>query len=430
MKQIETTLKNFSVISEINKIFPNTESFEYTSKGVIRTIELPRCPSCDHICVRNGWDPITRKGLFLLKIGKCFCQNCFETVRPELKFWEKFIDEWEYNLTAFFLNLTERDLASRTISKIMEFIIPMNKDSILRRVFFALQKLVVPKVQSKFQIVHYDEQHPKKGRLQKYRLTLICAITKNVIADELYDDKSAAVIETFMRKHLDINKETIIITDDCKWYDAIFKKIWGNSVKHQLCLLHLDKLIVKDTGKLKTMQELYTTYLLLDIFFDRSKELQFIAMLLDEESKHKNEKDWLKKARNRFYSFVRNLEKMRRRNKENHRIRLIDDAVKNFEKLKFEKHLLEKPLQNRLDYIQTNWSKFTLFYTIKDCPHTNNIIENYFSTSLKTHKKKQFRTDKGIENRMLLAQLKKNSAMPSPLYTFLEWGRKLFILIT
>jgi hypothetical protein len=32
--------------------------------------------------------------------------------------------------------------------------------------------------------VHYDEQHPKAGRNQKYRLTLLDSVTRQVIADE------------------------------------------------------------------------------------------------------------------------------------------------------------------------------------------------------------------------------------------------------
>ena len=45
--------------------------------------------------------------------------------------------------------------------------------------------------------VHYDEQHPKAGRNQKYRLTLLNSLTRQVIADELFDSKDAATIEDF-----------------------------------------------------------------------------------------------------------------------------------------------------------------------------------------------------------------------------------------
>ena len=37
----------------------------------------------------------------------------------------------------------------------------------------------------------------------------------------------------------------------------------------------------------------------------------------------------------------------------------------------------------------------------------NNLIENYYSASLKTHRKKQLRTERGIKNQMKLSAMKK-----------------------
>jgi hypothetical protein len=430
MKVIETTLKNFSVISELNNIFPNTDAFEYKKNGVIRAVKIPQCPDCNNQCIRNGWDPLTRKNLFTLKIGKFHCKHCDKPVRSDLSFWNTFIDEWETTLTSFFLSLIDRDVAVRVISKIMDFIKPMSKDSVLRRVFSAIEKLVLPKVNQKYQIFHYDEQHPKKDRFQKFRLTLICAVSGKVIADSLVDEKNYETVKKFLMTNLDTKKETIIITDDCPWYPEVFKDIWGNKVKHQLCLLHLNKLIMNDLGKVKTLQQMYNTYLLLNIFYNREKELQFLSMLLKDEITHKNDDEWLKYAKKHFNKFVRNLEKMRRRNKKNLELRDVSEAISTFTKLKTESNLLDKPLKKRLNYIENHWSEFTLFYTIDDCPHTNNIIENYFSCSLKTHRKKQFRTDDGLNNKMKLSCFKRNYGLPNPKFSFLEFGKRFFILGT
>ncbi len=429
MDAIHTTLKNYSFIENINQIIPDTKGFEYTKKGVIRAIKKPLCPDTGVECVRNGWDVVTRKNLLKFKIGKFKSPRTGKTIRSDTAFWDNLVHEWEETISSFFLRLADRDVAVRVISDIMEFIAPMSKDTVLRHVFSAIKKLVIPTFKGKYQIVHYDEQHPKKGRLQKYRLALICAVTGEIIADEYYDDKTSDVVEAFLRTHLDTKKQTVIITDDCPWYPEVFNKIWGNKVKHQLCLLHLDKLIVADCGKVKTLQEMYNTYLLLNIFFNREKELEFIQMLIEEErSIEIKNSDWLKKARKRFNTFVRNLEKMRRRNKENLELRPFEDAKANFSKLQGEALLLEKPLQKRLEYIAQHWKQFTLFYTIDDCPHTNNVIENYFSSSLKTHRKKQFRTDEGIKNKLKLSRYKKNVGFMEPIKSFLEWGRAFLIL--
>ena len=284
MKEIHTTLKNFSFISELNQIFPQTEKFEFTKKGVIRAINKPEC-KCGKQCIRNGWDELTRKSLFTLKIGKFECPDCKKTIRSDLSFWERFINEWEETISSFFIRLTDRDVALRVISEVMNFPNPMSKDSVMRRVFSAIKKIVIPKVKTKYQIVHYDEQHPKKGRQQKYRLTLIDAITRDVIADELFNDKNHDTVYNFLTENLDTDKETIIITDDCPWYPNVFKEIWGNRVKHQLCILHLNKLIVGDLPQVKSIQDMYNTYLELNIFFDRNNELIFLDMLRKEQEK-------------------------------------------------------------------------------------------------------------------------------------------------
>jgi hypothetical protein len=44
---------------------------------------------------------------------------------------------------------------------------------------------------------------------------------------------------------------------------------------------------------------------------------------------------------------------------------------------------------------------------VKGAPATNNGVENYYSTSLKTHRKKQLRSDMGIENPMKLSTMKR-----------------------
>ena len=149
---------------------------------------------------------------------------------------------------------------------------------------------------------------------------------------------------------------------------------------------------------------------------------------LAEEKQNSSDDHWLKRARKRFNNFVRNLEKMRRRDKVNHKIRTFNDAKTHFDNLIYEKISLPKPLQKRLKYIEQFWNEFTLFHEI-DCPLTNNIIENYFSTSLKTHRKKQFRTTEGLERKMKLSVFKRNVGFTNPVRTFFEWGKIFWIFL-
>jgi len=70
--------------------------------------------------------------------------------------------------------------------------------------------------------------------------------------------------------------------------------------------------------------------------------------------------------------------------------------------------------------IENNWDHFTAFYFFEGARATNNPIENYHSTSLKTHRKKQFRTDRGIENQLKLSAMKRAGLLGLGEKTLLE----------
>ncbi len=80
----------------------------------------------------------------------------------------------------------------------------------------------------------------------------------------------------------------------------------------------------------------------------------------------------------------------------------------------------DKPVQKRLRKIGKNWEHFTAFYFVKDAPATNNPLENYYSTSLKTHRKKQLRTDSGIKNHMKLSAMKRAGLLDKHRKSLLE----------
>ena len=100
--------------------------------------------------------------------------------------------------------------------------------------------------------------------------------------------------------------------------------------------------------------------------------------------------------------------------------RKLFKAKELFEELWKQKTLFPKKAKERLNMIKKNWKYFTAFYYIKGCPATNNAVENFYSTSLKTHRKKQLRTDKGILNHMKLAAIKREEGFSKPNKTLLE----------
>ena len=422
MTNVHLTLNNFNDSEALLQILPDSNIYEFTTKKVLRRKERIIC-SCGFQTVHNGHNLIQKKGFGMVKIGKQKCQNCGKQYAEDKGFWQNLLGQWKENITTMVFVLRDSSVAWRVISKIMTFVIPCSKDKVLHLFNQAIEPFEY--AQENYLIVNYDEQHPKRGRQQKFRLTLLNYHTRVPIADELFDSKDSKTIEAFLRKHLDVTKELVIITDCDRRYPGIFKKIWGKKVIHQKCLLHLNKLVSKDFGKNMTLQNMYNKYLILNIFYNRKKELRFIEKLLkrfDKKTFSSTEvkKKWLKEVKQKFRDYVRELENERRREKKNLTQRKLKGAKKVFDKLLAQKALFPKKAQERLKMIKNNWKYFTAFYEVKDCPATNNAIENFYSTSLKTHRKKQLRTNRGIENHMKLTAFKRVEGFKEPKKTLIE----------
>ena len=70
--------------------------------------------------------------------------------------------------------------------------------------------------------------------------------------------------------------------------------------------------------------------------------------------------------------------------------------------------------------IKDNWKNLIMFHALPGLPATNNAIENYYSTSLKTHRKKQLRTNEGILNQMKLSAMKREGMLDEVVPTLLD----------
>lgn len=81
--------------------------------------------------------------------------------------------------------------------------------------------------------------------------------------------------------------------------------LFGDKATHQLCLLHLNKLIVNDFPKNTTIEQEMTKYELLNIFYNREFEIEFLLRAADEEQSVKtaekgNYKRWLREVKPAF----------------------------------------------------------------------------------------------------------------------------------
>jgi len=106
----------------------------------------------------------------------------------------------------------------------------------------------------------------------------------------------------------------------------------------------------------------------------------------DEQIKENNRK----KSFNKF-PYQQKLE--RRHQTQNLEQRPYFEALEVFNELMEEIDSVDLPVQKRLRMIEKNWENFTAFYFVKNAPSNNNLLKNYYSNSLKTHRKKQEPTE-------------------------------------
>ena len=186
----------------------------------------------------------------------------------------------------------------------------------------------------------------------------------------------------------------------------------------------MNKLIVNDFPQKTTIEQELLKYRLLNIFYNREPEIEFLSCLIEEEKTMKQRssreyKSWIKEAKNEFHRFVRSLELKRRRENKNLEQRNYHDALNNFKCLKMESDSFMISVRKRLARIEELWPNLTAFYFVDNAPATNNPIENYYSTSLKTHRKKQLE-ETGIKEQMKLSALKRAGIFGRPQKTLLE----------
>ena len=109
--------------------------------------------------------------------------------------------------------------------------------------------------------------------------------------------------------------------------------------------------------------------------------------------------------------------------KENLSHHSLEKAKNNFGELMRHIKTFDEAIQKRLRMINSHWLNLTLFHYLPGAPATNNPVESYFSKSLKTDSKKQFRTDIGIENQIKLAEMKRTGKLTKPDKSLLELFR-------
>jgi len=434
MTVIATNFLNLPFVNEIMDAFKEySNEYEFTAEGVFRRIKPPACPRCGKQMSHNGYNKYHLLSLAIIKLGRYHCRECNINSQEENIFLEKMRLDISGILAGLYQVLRNHDVSYEGISGVMNYLIPQSRDTISRRFSNSIASVQLPETSS-IQIIHYDEQHPKAGKSQKYRLTLLNGVTHEVIAEELSDNKSQEVIKPFFKNNLKevIEKSTpiFVVTDLGKGYAELITDVFNGNAILQYCIFHLNKIIANEFSKQAPMKDELMKYRLFNIFFNRDEELNYLKNVCEEEAStdfkdEKEEKEWHKKAKIRFHGFLYEQELKRRRAHKNLRQRTYYESYVIMNELLNESQSFSPIVQRRLEKIQKGWIHFTAFQRVDDAPATNNAIENYYSTSLKGQKKKQLRTDRGINLHMKLSSMKRLDMIGKPKITFFEVFLKL-----
>jgi transposase-like protein len=403
MAVIHSTLNNFStcdqIILELNKYGDN---LCLTTDLTMRYVNKMNCPLCGKKMVHNGRNKHGRTKIGMMKTQRYFCKKCNHHEEVDSNVITSLVNEFIDALRHMILIMRVGYLSFDLIAQALSPIIKISADTVENIIKHTVDSIELPNTTEIF-IVHYDEQHPKKGRIQKYRLALLDNKTKNMIAELLTDELNSDVIKEFLDKYLPHDKIIFVVTDLAKIYNEILEEIRPGFIIHQHCLLHLNKLLVKDFGRYCSFEEEYIKYELLNIFYDRLDELEYLKEVVIKEKIYLSKNGdtgyfkWLKNEKRNFHQFLRTIEKTRRKALKKlglpNRMKMwtLDESINNFSKLMMKREKYPEEIKKRLDMIKQDWKKLSAFYHIENAPATNNLIENYFSCSCKQIKKKQHR---------------------------------------
>ena len=194
MTGIYLNLNNFNDFEALLSLFPVSKDYEFTAKKVFRSKKRVIC--CGQVCIHDGFDFVRKKGFGRAKVGKQLCTKCHKQHHEDKSFWKRLLGQWQETITSFILTLRDSHVSWNVTSKLMSFILPCSKGKAMHMFNEQIEQFEYP--QDNFVIVCYDEQHPKKGRTQKFRLTLLNYKTKIPIAEGLFDNKEDDTIKGYV----------------------------------------------------------------------------------------------------------------------------------------------------------------------------------------------------------------------------------------
>lgn len=451
MKSLE--VKNISV--EYNT---RLSGFGYGKKCFVACVDgklkkqhvaCPHCGSATY--VENGYhtvedDLIKALGL-RINIAQFECKKCGMFWSSERELVDRVINDFNDFLKSLLLGCARRGLSFESASALVEEKTGKTYSSqyVYELYVDALSQVRQQKFSNASGVYHYDEQFLLVNGIEACRLTIKDAVTNKVIIDVFTPDAQKETIMRVLRTALKGLPVDAFIVDMNPRYPEIIHELYPNA-KIQWCIFHLDKLIWKELheefGKSLPLVQLYNAYSLFNIFFNHETELKKLEELLKKldlytgkaalpelrsgdffspsriegekksvfqtRAAHREEREIEKCLQQEFAEFVKHLKNERRRKHECVPRRTLEQSREIFAQIKQQNSIYSKKLQKRIQYINENWEKFTLFQHDSRVPPTNNGMEHYFAATLAKTGKKDFRSKAAVTRELAACQAEWN----------------------
>lgn len=268
----------------------------------------------------------------------------------------------------------------------------------------------------------YDEQYVFVNKKLYLRMTIIDVHTKLIIADTLVNEEefNETTIKDFLESHLKDKKLKSITTDGRNTYNNIIKAL---KAVHHRCFFHqmqnlmtpLQKHVNKLNRKIKT---------------NKNKIEENKQEIIERKNKYPPIKGRIPKSgikriknRNKIQELEQKNKDLRKENKEMQKeLNIIENdktriqkifksqnqkqAYRRFHTIYNQRNQLEPIIKKFLEKMNKNIDILLNHMKNKGIPATNNVVENYYRTTLPRKHKRIYRTLKGLERRIKEEQLR------------------------
>ena len=470
MKTMQPTLITYPLISEFFAYAGKCEEKIFLSQhGVIHTSRI-ECSTCKNICSYNGSNDsghvVSRSINSFFKKGQQYCKYCDRTFQIENEVIDKIKNDLDQFILSQVISLREFYTSYSDISKHIEqtFLIKISSKTIEDICNSKLEEF--DNLEIEYEIADrfycYDEQWIIVNGKKMLRIVIFDPKNNVPIYEEKHETLTKDVLKVILRKVFKDQKPKGFVFDMLPMYPEVFRSVFGQKIKLQFCVFHLNKLVldeykqsIKEGKKVKwTLVHYYNLYTIFNIFYDRTQELDLITKYQKDFDEYKikiknmsepfeegikfpkNCKSKEDKIEYLIHLYEKNLMKKIREHLHNDKLRrkrekktLIiwskEDAKKNLDNIIKLIQIFPKKIQKRISNIEKN---FDLFTASDGEITTNNKLEGFFGVTLKKFRKKGFHSDKGFQNFLTFQKIKQKGIQIIEAFTIQRLGRIFGIL--